>query len=764
MLASLIILFLAAVIGLAVPFSHNRQRGWVFSLVPASLFIYYLLRVGNTGNGASPQVSYSWIPELGINLSLQLDGLSMLFALMILGIGTFIFLYAGDYMKDYPHTRRFYFFMLFFTASMLGLVLSTNLLFMFLFWELTSVASFFLIGFFHDKMASRKAAIQAFLITGIGGLALLAGILLLRQVTGSFELDVILSQRQAIIQSPLYPAILLLFLAGIFTKSAQFPFHFWLPGAMQAPAPVSAFLHSATMVKAGIFLLFRMSPALGGTDLWIITVTIFGAITMFSGAYLSITQTDLKGILAQTTISALGMLTMLIGINTKLSVKAALLFLVIHSLYKATLFMIAGTIDKKTGTRDISHLGGLARSMPIASMAAIIALLSMAGLPPMIGFIGKELIYEAKVQLNGTGNIVLILGILSNIGLVWVSGLFAYRVFFRKVQQGLRKSLEPSWSMLAGPVLLSALSLALGLAPGQFGKLIIEPALLASTAEILDVKLKLWHGFNTVFFLSLATVLTGFVLLLLSQKILPVLRSVNNRFFSHDLSGSFFRFFDGLMNFASKNTRLIQHGYHRYYLMVIFLFASGLIFYQLIQTAGWSMPQFSGDTPFYIIAVSIIVSAAAILTTFTGSRIAAVVLLGVTGYGIALIYQFYSGIDLAITQLLIETLTVILFMLVIWKLPQFKSLSTMKSRTRDLVIALMSGGVMTALTLKAVSVEFSPTISGYFTENSPVKAFGENVVNVILVDFRALDTLGEITVLTLAATGVIALLTFKSSR
>ncbi|MBE0655408.1 MAG: DUF4040 domain-containing protein, partial [Bacteroidales bacterium] len=477
--------------------------------------------------------------------------------------------------------------------------------------------------------------------------------------------------------------------------------------------------------------------------------------------YMAITKTDLKAILAHTTISALGVLTMLIGIDTKFSIKAAILFLVIHSLYKATLFMIAGVIDKKAGTREISKLGGLFKRMPVAVSAALLALLSMSGLPPMIGFIGKELIYEAKVLAGDIGTVVLILGILSNVFMVWISGMLAYRAFFGPSRKELKKPMEPSLAILAGPVVFSVLSLLLGLFPGKFGELIVEPALIASRAEILNIKLKLWHGFNEVFFLSLATIVSGVILFFLSEKLIPVLRKINAAFFDYDFSGTFFKMIDGLLNFSRKKTSVIQHGYHRFYLMIIFIVAGLLILFQLTSIKGWAIPQHAGAIPFYLVITAVLIATSAIFVTITGSRMAAVVLLGVTGYGIALIYMFYGGIDLAITQLLIETLTVILFVLVIRRLPKFKTLSTLPSRIRDLLIALLIGFVMTGLTLKAGILNFREPISEFFVERSLPEGFGKNIVNVILVDFRALDTLGEITVLTVAAVGVWVLLKFK---
>lgn len=400
--------------------------------VQFGFFAYFFSKIGEVANGNSIVELLQWVPQLGLNFEFVLNGLSLAFALLITGIGALVFLYAHAYMKSYERTSIFYFYLFLFSGAMLGLVLSGNLIQLFVFWELTSFLSFLLISFFYEKAASRKAAFQSLVVTGFGGLVLLSGIVLLGGVVGSYSVADWVSNSEIIIKSHLYLPGLLLIFVGVFTKSAQFPFHFWLPGAMQAPTPVSSYLHSATMVKAGVFLLALLNPVLGGTPEWTYILTLIGVITMFLGAYFSITQTDIKAILAYTTISALGILVLLLGIDTALSVKAAMLFLFVHAFYKASLFMIAGFIDKKVGTRDLSKLGGLFRLMPFTAVVSFLALLSMAGLPPMLGFLGKELIYEAKVQSPGIASLVLILGVAGNMLMVAVSAYFLIKVFFGK--------------------------------------------------------------------------------------------------------------------------------------------------------------------------------------------------------------------------------------------------------------------------------------------------------------------------------------------
>jgi multicomponent Na+:H+ antiporter subunit A len=670
-------------------------------------------------------------------------------------------------MKSYTGTDKFYLYLMLFSAAMLGLVLSANLIQLFIFWELTSFLSYFLISFFHEKESARKAAFQSLYITGFGGLAMLAGIILLGSVVDSYSLQDWINGADSIRQSNFYLPGLLLILLGVFTKSAQFPFHFWLPGAMQAPAPVSSYLHSATMVKAGVFLLARLSPVLGGTNEWIYIVSLIGVVTMLTGSYFAITQTDLKGILAYTTINALGVLVLLLGINTSESIKAAMLFLFIHAFYKATLFMVAGLIEKKTGTRELSKLGGLVKYMPFTFIIALLALLSMAGLPPLLGFLGKELIYEAKVQSPGIASLVLILGVTSNVFMVAVSLFFARKVFLGKPNTFEKKPDEKGAAFLIGPGILVLLSLVLGLFPGNLGTAVIKPALSAVSTEMIDVKLKLWHGFNQVLFLSLLTVFLGVMLywaMLKKKMLLDTWRKVNSVIFSIELDEVFAWVMDKFVQVAQFKTKTVQHGYHRYYILTIIVFTSLLLWFQVFAIRSWEFGMSFSLKPFYISGLAVVILGAAITSAISRSRILTIISMGVAGYGISLIFMYYSAIDLAITQILVETLTVVMFMAILQKLPRFAVLSSKRTRFRDFIIALSFGAVMTVLAIKAVNVNLNPTISKFFVENSYSKAFGENVVNVILVDFRALDTLGEVTVLTIAATGVFLLLKTKNKK
>jgi multicomponent Na+:H+ antiporter subunit A len=757
MLYLLIVYLIASLSVFIMPYWLKKQKAVLLALVQVLAFIYFLIRIPDI----PIHVIWEWVPDLWLNLEFILDGLSMVFALLVTGIGALVFLYARPYMKSYEGTDKFFLYLMLFSGAMLGLVLSANLIQLFIFWELTSFLSYFLISFFHEKESARKAALQSLYITGLGGLSLLAGIVVLGSVAGSYSLDVWLDNAVAIRESHLYLPGLLLILAGVVTKSAQFPFHFWLPGAMQAPAPVSSYLHSATMVKAGVFLLARLSPVLGGTPEWTTIIPLIGVLTMLTGSYFAITATDLKGILAYTTINALGVLVLLLGINTSESIMAAMLFLVIHAFYKATLFMIAGLIEKKTGTRELTELGGLVKYMPVTFVISLLSLLSMAGLPPLLGFLGKELIYEAQVQSPGIASLILVLGVTSNIFMVAVSLYFARKVFLGKLRKFMKIPDEKGLAFLIGPGVLAFLSLVLGLSPANLGNVLIKPAVDTVFMGDVEVKLKLWHGFNQVFFLSLFTIIAGvalFIAMLKRKKLLEVWRKINSIVFSVQFEQVFAWVLEKFVVVATAKTNIVQHGYHRYYLLTIFMFTTILLWLQVFVTRSFTFTAPVTFQPFYITGLAVVIVLVAIASAISRSRIVTIVAMGVAGYGIALIFLYYSAIDLAITQILVETLTVVMFMAILQRLPKFAVLSSKRTRIRDLIIALTFGGVMTILAFKAVNVTLSRPISDFYINNSYTRAFGENVVNVILVDFRALDTMGEVTVLTLAAVGVYLLL------
>jgi multicomponent Na+:H+ antiporter subunit A len=755
--------FLAALAAPRVVRAARGAAGWVLAALPLGLTVYFARLAAPVVAGETLRESIPWMPSLGVHFSFYLDGLSLLFALLIAGIGLFVALYAGSYLAGHAHLGRFYVSLLLFMGSMFGLVLADNVVTLFVFWELTSLASYLLIGFDHHRDEARRAALQALLVTGLGGLALLAGLLLLGLVGGGMELSALLNQGAVVREHPLYLPILLLVLVGAFTKSAQFPFHFWLPSAMEAPTPVSAYLHSATMVKAGVYLLARLAPVLGRTETWHYLVTSAGAVTMLLGAFLALTRNDLKQILAYTTVSSLGTLVLLIGLDTTPSIQAAVVFLLVHALYKGALFLIAGAIDHETGVRDLTLLGGLRRAMPVTAAAATLAALSMAGLPPMLGFIGKELLYEAKLQAPRLAPLIAGAGVLANVLLAALAGFLGVLPFFGARKETPRRPHEAPLAMWLGPAVLGGLGLVIGLFPETVATPLVSSGVAAGRAEATQIKLALWHGLNPVLLLSVLTIAGGAGVFLARGSVRaacaaaePALRWGPAAWYDWALNG--------VNALARRQTRLLQSGYLRYYLLTIMGATVGLAGATLVRRTGW--PDLAGwrDVRFYEFALAALILAAAVVAVRSYSRLAAIASLGVVGYGVALIYILFGAPDLAMTQFLVETLTVILFVFVFYHLPRFASLSSPGARARDVVVALAAGGLMTLLVLAALSAPMVPHVSTFFAENAVPRAHGRNIVNVILVDFRALDTLGEITVLAVAGVGVYALLKLRPEK
>lgn len=744
---------------LAAPLLHRRLprwSGWLCALVPLSLFSFFGAQGGAVASGKPVRAAYEWIPSLGVDLSFCLDGLSLLFALLICGIGVLVVVYASAYLHGHRHLGRFYGMILAFMAAMLGTVLAGDLITLFVFWELTGLCSYLLIGFDHGREAARKAALQALLVTGAGGLALLAGFILLGQAAGSMDLAALLVRGDALRGHSLYLPILLLVLAGALTKSAQFPFHFWLPGAMEAPTPVSAYLHSATMVKLGVYLLARLSPVLGGTDAWFWWVTVAGGVTMVAGGILALVRSDLKQILAYSTVSALGTLTLLLGLHTPTAATAAMVFLLVHALYKSALFLAAGAVDHGAGTRDLARLGGLARAMPWVALGAGLAALSMAGVPPLVGFIAKELLYEAKLQAPLAAEWVTVAGFLGNALTVAVAVMVGYMPFHGRKPDPPPHHHRVEPLVWLPPLVSALLGLLIGIAPGLAGRWLVEPAAAAVRGAPVVVNLSLWHGVNPVFLLGAATVATGAGIALMRDALIRRLSVGDGKGWGPERGYGLL--LEGMLGLARWQTRVLQGGRLRYYLMTVVGAAVFLMAVAILRSGEIprQLPRPDGG-PHEWLAAGVIL-AGALTAAVTTSRLAAVAGLGTVGYGVALVYILYGAPDLAMTQFCIETLSIVLFVLVLYRLPRFSLLSRPGGRVRDILVACSIGGFMTVLVLLAVSQTLVPHISSYFLEQSLPGGHGRNVVNVILVDFRALDTLGEITVLAVAALGVYGLM------
>lgn len=754
-------------VALAAPWlvrAWPRRAGWVLCLLPLALSGFFLSRISLVAAGGVSEETLAWVPGLGVSLSFYLDGLSLLFALLISGVGVLIVIYAGSYLEGEPRLGRFYLWLLLFMTAMLGLVLAGNLITLFVFWELTSLTSYFLIGFDDQKEASRSAALQALLVTGLGGLAMLAGFLLLGHVASGYELSVLLGAGDLVRADALYLPILLLILAGAFTKSAQFPFHFWLPAAMAAPTPVSAYLHSVTMVKAGVYLLFRLTPVLGGTAAWHGLLELAGGATMLAGAWLALQQTDLKRILAYTTVSSLGTLIFLIGLGLPFAVEAALVYLLAHALYKGALFLVAGAVDHATGSRDVTVLGGLFARMPLLGAAAVAAAVSMAGAPPLFGFIAKEHFYEVVLTVPGAAAASATTAVLTSLLIVAAATVVAFRPFFGPPAASLGAPHRVSAELLIGPVLLAAMGLLFGIVPGLTDQSLLAPAATAVLGAPTHFDLRLWHGFNWVLVFSLLTLAGGVVL---GWRHDPWRRWSHSwaRLAAWGPARWYEGALAGLDAVARGQTRVLQNGRLRIYLLVIVTTTVVMVGFTLVTRGGLHLEP-AASIPLHPnhLACLALILAAAWVTVRVGSRLAAIVAMGAVGYGVALIFVQFGAPDLAMTQLIIETMTVVLFVLVIHRLPLFSRIVHGMSSRLDAVVALAAGGLMTMLTLVALGARQGSRLSDYFAEQSLPAAHGRNIVNVILVDFRAADTLGEITVLALAGAGVFALLKLGAGK
>ncbi|WP_028298164.1 putative monovalent cation/H+ antiporter subunit A [Olivibacter sitiensis] len=732
------------------------------ALLPIGLFLYFLSFVPQIADGKTFSFHYDWIPSLGVNFDFYLDGLALLFVMLITGIGSLVFLYASPYLKGHKYLDRFYGYLSLFMASMVGLVLSDNVLLLFIFWELTSISSFFLIGFNNEQADSRKSAMIALGITGGGGFLLMAGLVLMGYLSGTYSIQAMLTSAAMLKGHALYGLILFFVFAGAFTKSAQFPFHFWLPGAMKAPTPVSAYLHSATMVKAGVYILARLFPVLGGTDYWTYPLVIVGGFTMLYAAFHSIFRTDLKGVLAYSTIAALGILVFLIGIGTKESLLAASAFVLVHALYKAALFLMTGVIDHETGTRDITRLAGLRKVMMPLAIAGLLAALSSAGLPSTFGFIGKDLIYEATLHTQGIWSMVLTaLALITNVLLLYAGFLAGIKPFSGKLPEEYSHVHLPHWLMWAPPLLLGILGLVFGCFPFLIDNSLVNPAARAIANARIDASLKLWHGFNIILLLSGITLFLGTLLYLFRKPTAKGMAELA-RFDRFSPQTIFAKSALWTQQVATWYSNIMLNGYLRVYLRRIIVFAVLLLGYKLIVGGhiyiDWSKVS---SVDIYDVVVLGILIGAIVLTVVTPSRLTAIVAMSVVGYCICLFFVFYSAPDLAITQFTIDTLTVVLFVLVLFRLPPFLNLANKRAKTIDGIVAGSFGIVISLIALQVLNGPVNHEVSEFYGDNAYKLAKGKNVVNVILVDFRGIDTMFEIVVLGIAAIGVYSLLKLR---
>ena len=706
-------------------------------------------------------VSQPWLTQLGFNLSLRLDGLALLFALLILGIGLLVILYARYYLSEREAIGRFFAYLLLFMGAMLGVVLSENLLLLLTFWELTSLSSFLLIGFWGARSDARKGARMALAVTGGGGLALLAGILLIGHIVGSFELSVVLAAGEQIRAHALYPLALVLVLLGAFTKSAQFPFHFWLPHAMAAPTPVSAYLHSATMVKAGVFLLARLYPALADSELWFYLVSLTGLTTLLVGAGMALFQHDLKGLLAFSTISHLGLIVLLLGLNTPLSNVAAVFHIINHATFKASLFMAAGIIDHETGSRDMRRINGMWKYLPHTAVLAMVASSAMAGVPLLNGFLSKEMFFGETLQQHLLGSFSWVIpaaATLAGVFSVAYSLRFIHDVFFNGEPINLPKypPHEPPRYMKIPVEILVFLCLLVGMLPAYTVAPLLAVAAKASLGGVLpEYSLAIWHGFNLPLAMSCVALVGGILVYVGRQPLFRWYAGLPEV----DARMIFERQVQNLVRLATWLTGRLENGSLQRYLS--FLLIAALV---LVASALAPLPQLTGSRGLSpldgITTLGLLVLAASGLLTavFHRQRLVALLILGVGGMLVALAFARFSAPDLALTQLVVEVVTIILLMLALFYLPsRTPSESSSLRGLRDFVVA-GGYGVMVALLVYVVLTRPYAGLAPFFLANSVSGGGGTNVVNVILVDFRGFDTLGEITVLAIAAVGILAML------
>ena len=756
--------FLAALLSPPLVRLMGASAAWLLALVPLSVFIHLAGYVPQVAEGEAFTMGLSWAPSLGVNLSYYLDGLSLVFALLISGIGTLIILYAGGYLKGHKEHGRFIGFMFLFMGSMIGVVTADNLVALFIYWELTSITSFLLIGFDHDRMASRRAAIQALVVTGGGGLALLAGVVVLNLATGMNELSLILNSGDTLRESPFYLLVFWLVVAGAFTKSAQFPFHFWLPNAMEAPTPVSAYLHSATMVKAGVYLLMRMNPVLGDTTVWETVLPVFGTATLLVGTLLAVRQTDLKLMLAYTTVASLGLLVMLTGFGSEKAVEAAVYYLFAHALFKGALFMVAGLVDHESGTRDIRRLGGLRKAMPITFAAAALASLSMAGLPPFVGFMAKEEIYAAIAAGDAWSMAITALTVIGNALMLVIAAAVAIRPFLGAPVETPKPAHEGSPLLWVGPVNLAAVGLASAILSATTNHLVISPMSSAVAGSEVQAHAAIAFHIGLPLLLSVLTIALGVALFwLLPQLRYAMARALRSIGWGPD--HGFDQFMSGLVALSAAITRIIQNGRLEGYMTTVFLVFGVAIWFSLYNYGELpDLPQFVAPT-FYEAGIFLLALLGLAAVIYAHDRLTAIVSLGIQGFSVAVIFILFGAPDLAFTQFMVETLSVVILALVMTRLTLDKTdHRPFGEKSFDITVASVAGSGFAVLMLAVLQVPFDPRLSEFFSAYSRVVAHGRNIVNVIIVDFRGLDTLGEIAVVMIAGLGIIALIRIKGRQ
>jgi len=772
---SLLLLLLLPFVGSAIAAllptnARNLESLWA-GLVALAVAVPLALLYPQVTDGAVLTERLAWLPGLGVDIVVRLDGFAWMFAMLVSGMGLLVIVYARYYLSPEDPAARFYSLLLGFMGAMLGVVVSGNLVQLVVFWELTSVFSFLLIGYWYHRKDARRGARMAFTVTASGGLALLGGVLVLGHIVGSYELDVVLKAGDVVRAHALYPLALVLVLLGALTKSAQFPFHFWLPRAMAAPTPVSAYLHSATMVKAGVFLLARLWPVLAGTDAWFWIVGGAGLTTLLLGAYVAMFQNDLKGLLAYSTISHLGLITLLLGLNSEMAAVAAVFHMMNHATFKASLFMSVGIIDHETGTRDMRRLDGLFRAMPITGTLAIVACAAMAGVPLLNGFLSKEMFFSETVFLSGHPWLeygLPLAATLAGIFAVVYALRFGHDVFFGAPPDCPRQPHEPVHWMRVPVELLVLACVVVGTLPAwSVGPLLATAALPVVGGVLPEYSLAVWHGFNTPLVMSLVATAGGLIVYLIFS------RSFKQRAARHApllrLDGQ--RQFEAVLARLSAGAALLRrwsgspHLQPQMAALLTVTLVAGVAS-ALIVPLSWGDRARVPVTPEFVL-LWFIGGTCALGAAWHAKfhRLAALTMLSVVGLALCITFAWFSAPDLALTQLAVEVVTVVLFLLGLRWMPKRMELDDPRivqrvfwRRRRDLVLALLIGAGLSALSYALLTRQAPLSISPFFLEQALPGGGGTNVVNVMLVDFRAFDTLGEITVLGIVGLTVYALL------
>jgi multicomponent Na+:H+ antiporter subunit A len=731
----------------------RRRAGWSIALLPAGLFVAFLRFHETIEAGQVMTERLGWAPSLGVEFALRLDGFAYLFCLLVSGVGAFVVIYADGYLVERSPTdrARFLSLILFFMTAMLGTVLADNLLVLFLFWEATSVLSFLLIGFDVDSPSARRSALMALHVTAGGGLALLAAVLLIGVALGSYSLTDAITRAPELARSPWIVAILGGIFIGAFTKSAQFPFHFWLPNAMQAPTPASAYLHSATMVKLGIYLLARFEPVIGAVPGGRDVLIAVALVTMLVAAFQAVRSENYKTVLAYSTVASLGILVMLVALDGPMASVATIGFLLAHALYKATLFFCAGTVIHATGLTKLRQMGGLWRFLPVTAVASTLASLSMAGLPPFLGFISKEFLFEAQIQSSWDA-VPMAVAVLVNAVMVGIAGVVTLRPFFLSPERVPDVRHREVIGMLVGPMLLALLGLVISLQPDWVSRVVLRPAVAAIYGRPVELTVALWHGVTPMLLLSGVVIGIGallFVFWVPMHHRLRTLTSVDRYDAEHAYEALQRRIRATARGVADR----MQQRELRTYLGVIFAAAAVFVIWGLVAAdRGVRLPSAVGPVRVGPVALALVGLAGGVVATRARSLLGALMATGVAGLVTALTFLVNGAPDLALTQFTVESLVVVLLTVALLAFPLVAP-ATRSSGARwwDAVLATGLSVVLFVALLDMSAAPHPNDVSAFFGARSYVEAFGRNVVNVILVDFRGVDTLGETSVIALSA-------------